>query len=165
MGREIHTLYLSRIEKMDTKNQKERSRNMSLIRSKNTGPEMFIRKKLFSMGYRYRTCVKSLPGTPDLFFKKYNAVVMVNGCFWHGHANCLKSSLPSTNRGFWIDKIEKNKKRDAQVIGQLLSLGLRIAVVWTCMLTNKSKREKTVDILNAWLRSDESFIEIPKTAI
>ena len=138
---------------------------MSLIRSVNTRPEIFIRKKLFSMGYRYRICVKDLPGKPDLFLKKYKAVIMVNGCFWHGHTNCRKASVPSTNQYFWIDKIEKNKKRDAKVIDQLSSLGLRIAVVWTCMLANETNRDKTVALLNTWLRSDEPFIEIPKTAM
>lgn len=150
---------------MDIKTPRERSRNMSLIRSVNTRPEIFIRKKLFSMGYRYRICVKDLPGKPDLFLKKYKAVIMVNGCFWHGHTNCRKASVPSTNQDFWIDKIEKNMKRDAKVIDQLSALGLRIAVIWTCMLSNKTNRDKTVALLDTWLHSDDPFIEIPKKAM
>ena len=117
------------------------------------------------MGYRYRICVKDLPGKPDLFLKKYKAVIMVNGCFWHGHTNCRKASVPSTNQDFWIDKIEKNMKRDAKVIDQLSALGLRVAVIWTCMLSNKTNRDKTVALLDTWLHSDDPFIEIPKKAM
>ena len=85
---------------------------MSKISGKNTKPEIIIRKLVFNLGFRYRLHKKELPGKPDIAFPKYKKVIFVNGCFWHGHNNCSRSKLPSTNKKFWKEKIEGNKKKD-----------------------------------------------------
>jgi len=85
---------------------------MSKIRSKNTGPEMILRKALFARGFRYRVNDRRLPGTPDIVLSKYRTVIFVHGCFWHGHDGCKHASTPKTNTVFWVEKIATNKKRD-----------------------------------------------------
>ena len=86
---------------------------MSKISSKDTKPEILVRKFLFSKGFRYRINVKTLPGKPDIVLPKYKTIIFVNGCFWHGH-NCKKGKLPSSNTDFWKEKISNNKSRDAK---------------------------------------------------
>ena len=87
---------------------------MSMIKSKNTKPEIIVRRYLFSSGFRYRINVKKLPGTPDVVLKKYKTVVFINGCFWHGHNECRKFTLPKTNTEWWLNKIKTNQVRDQQ---------------------------------------------------
>lgn len=93
----------------DVLNPEQRHNCMSRIRSKDTKPEMLVRKYLFAHGFRYRVNVKSLPGTPDIVLKKYQTVIFINGCFWHGHEGCKYFILPKTNVDFWSNKIEGNK--------------------------------------------------------
>lgn len=119
---------------------------MSKVKSKDTKPEMTIRKYLHNLGLRYRLHSNLLPGTPDLTFKKHNCVVFVNGCFWHGHSDCGKDKLPKTNRQFWVNKIEKNRVRDLKAYEQLRKLGYRVIVVWECEL-KPSVRSNTLKIL------------------
>src|SRR5690554_557805 len=97
---------------MDIWDKEKRSEVMSKIRSKNTRPEMILRKALFARGFRYRVNDRRLPGTPDIVLPKYRTVVFVHGCFWHGHDGCKYASIPKTNTEFWVDKITTNKKRD-----------------------------------------------------
>src|SRR5688572_23284097 len=96
----------------DTHSRAVRSYNMSRIRSVNTRPEITVRKYLFGKGLRYRLHEKLLPGTPDLVLRKYEAVVFIHGCFWHGHTGCRKYIVPKTNTQYWQEKIAKNKRRD-----------------------------------------------------
>ena len=117
---------------MDNKTAAERSRNMSRIRGRDTKPEITVRRLLFADGFRYRLNVKDLPGKPDLVLKKYHAVIFINGCFWHGHANCRYAKTPETNAEFWTTKIETNKARDTEVRRRLLADGWRVLTVWTC---------------------------------
>ena len=106
---------------------------MSQIRSTNTKPEMVVRRMLHRLGYRYVLHDKRLPGKPDIVFPSRKAVILVDGCFWHGHG-CQFASLPRTNAAFWQHKIEGNKRRDARNRRALRRLGWRVATVWECSL-------------------------------
>ena len=98
----------------DTLTTEKRSYLMSKIKGKDTKPEMIVRRYLHSHGFRYRLHVKSLPGSPDIVLKKYRTAIFINGCFWHGHENCLFSRLPKTRTEWWKIKISKNIKRDKE---------------------------------------------------
>lgn len=123
---------------MDTVSKEVRSRNMAAIKSKNTKPEIAVRKFLHSSGYRYRLHRKDLPGKPDIVLKKYHKVIFVHGCFWHNHPNCKKSGIPKTNTSFWKDKIDKNVFRDEKNICELESDGWNVYIVWECETENKT---------------------------
>ena len=86
---------------------------MSKIHSASTKPEIKVRKALFGKGYRFRVNVKTLPGTPDIVLPKYHTIIFVNGCFWHGHDGCKHYTVPETNTEFWVEKVRRNKERDA----------------------------------------------------
>lgn len=105
---------------------------MAGIQGKNTGPEMIVRRTLFSAGYRYRLYRKDLPGTPDIVLPRYRCVIFVNGCFWHGHENCRLFRLPKSNTEFWRAKIEGNIARDRKKYDALAERGWRIIIVWEC---------------------------------
>jgi len=111
-----------------------RRRNMQAVRSKDTKPEMAIRRLLHGMGYRYRLHVKDLPGKPDLVFPARRAIIEVRGCFWHRHADpsCKNAILPATRREWWQAKLERNVARDRVNEEALSRLGWRVAVVWEC---------------------------------
>ena len=115
-----------------------RSYNMSQIRSKDTKPEMIVRKFLFKSGFRYRLHIKDLPGKPDIVLHKFNTVIFVNGCFWHGHF-CKKSHIPSSNTDFWKVKIEGNIEKDRIAILKLKEKGWSVIVIWECILTGKKQ--------------------------
>ena len=117
-----------------------RSANMSKIRSTNTKPELLVRKFLCDNGFRYRKNLKTLPGTPDIVIRKCRMVVLVNGCFWHGHEDCKKFRMPKTRVEFWSGKIERNRQRDAETIEKLQRLGWDVVVIWECQLTPKRRR-------------------------
>ena len=105
---------------------------MSRIRGGDTGPERAVRRLLHNDGYRFRLHRRDLPGKPDVVLPRHRKVVFVNGCFWHGHKRCARSSLPATNVDFWKRKVEGNVRRDAKVQRRLRSLGWRVLVVWQC---------------------------------
>lgn len=105
---------------------------MRAIRSTNTKPEFFVRRLIFSQGFRYRLHDRTLPGKPDLVLKKYKVAIFVHGCFWHQHQNCPRASLPASNIHYWEPKLESNTKRDRQVIQELLNNGWRVLIVWEC---------------------------------
>lgn len=113
---------------------------MSQIRSRDTKPELLVRKFLFANGFRYRLHVKNLPGKPDIVLPKYKTVILVNGCFWHGHKNCRYFKFPETRAEWWREKIEKNKLRDKTNRSKLKKLKYRVLVVWECQLKNAEKR-------------------------
>tara|TARA_B100000282_G_C31667305_1_gene460473 strand:+ start:148 stop:543 length:396 start_codon:yes stop_codon:yes gene_type:complete len=115
-----------------------RSRNMAAIKSKNTKPEIKVRKLLHSMGYRFRLHMKDLPGNPDIVLKKYKTVIYVNGCFWHRHPNCKYASTPKTRTSFWSQKFQSNVERDNKNYIKIKNLGWKYIVVWECELKNKS---------------------------
>ncbi|WP_218968492.1 very short patch repair endonuclease [Massilia psychrophila] len=113
---------------------------MRAIRSKNTVPELLIRKLLFSLGFRFRLHVKSLPGTPDIVLPKYRTAIFVHGCFWHGH-DCHLFTLPQTRRDFWQAKIDANRQRDLRSEDMLISAGWHVLSVWECALKGRLKQE------------------------
>ncbi len=136
---------------MDIWDKKKRSEVMSKIRSKNTKPEMTLRKALFAKGYRYRINDKKIPGKPDIVFPKYKTVIFIHGCFWHGHENCKIAHIPKSNIDFWKNKIEKNKERDQINYKRTILLGWKVIVVWECRISKKSIPdiiEEIVAILN-----------------
>lgn len=119
---------------------------MSQIRSTDSKPETLVRKYLFSKGLRYRKNVKTLPGKPDIVLPKYKTIVLVNGCFWHGHKDCKYFVMPKTNVEFWENKINTNIARDRVTYDNLSKLGWNVIIVWECDL-KKDKRENTLEYL------------------
>ena len=130
----------------DVMTPEQRHKCMARIRSKNTKPEIMVRKYLFARGFRYRKNVRRLPGTPDIVLRKYRTVIFVNGCFWHGHEGCRYSHLPKSNVEFWRNKIERNKKRDLRERVELRRMGWHVIQVWECQLKPK-EREMLTPIL------------------
>lgn len=119
---------------MDVFSKKKRSEVMSRIRGRNTSPELAVRKKLHSMGYRFRLHQKNLPGKPDIVLKKYMAVIEVKGCFWHQHPGCKRASKPSSNTAYWQAKLQGNVNRDRKNARNLRSMGWSVVTVWECQL-------------------------------
>lgn len=119
----------------------KRKEIMSKIRSKNTKPEVIVRTFLFNYGFRYIKNDKRYPGKPDIVLPKYKTIIFINGCFWHGHDRCKAASLPKTREEFWRDKIEANKKRDKEIIDDLLQEGWKVIVVWECEINSKKKQQ------------------------
>jgi len=123
----------------------ERSRNMSRIRSRDTGPEKAVRSLLHGLGFRFRLHRSDLPGTPDIVLPKYRTIVFVHGCFWHQHPGCRYATMPSTRRKWWAEKFLKNRKRDATVREELRKKGWNVLVVWQCELREPRKlRERLI---------------------
>lgn len=117
---------------VDSLTQVERSRVMSLVRSKDTKPEMFVRRVTHGLGYRYRLHGKRLPGCPDMVFRRLRKVIFVHGCFWHRHRNCALARLPKSRRDFWIPKLNANRKRDERNLRELAKAGWSSLVIWEC---------------------------------
>lgn len=137
------------IDMVDVLTPEQRHHCMSRIRSKNTKPEILVRKFLFAHGFRYRIHVKTLPGTPDIVLKKYKTVIFVNGCFWHGHEGCRYAHLPKSNLEYWETKINRNKERDLQERIQLRRMGWHVIQFWECQLKPKVKEENLNGLLYA----------------
>lgn len=129
---------------MDIYSKEKRSEIMSKVRSSGTKPEVLVRKKLHSLGFRFRLKGKSLPGKPDVVLPKYKTVVFVHGCFWHHHKGCGKSKLPTSNVEFWETKIFENVRRDTKIKSQLKKLGWRVLVIWECETKNDKYAPKLI---------------------
>ncbi len=138
----------------DIVSKETRSRMMSGIRGKDTRPEMLVRRRLHSLGFRFRLHAKTLPGRPDLVLPKYRTVIFVHGCFWHRHADCKYATSPRSNQKFWQDKFESNIKRDKSAVNELLGFGWRIIVIWECSMRNKADSDHYIDWLATALKSD-----------
>lgn len=128
----------------DVHSKDVRSFNMGQIKGKDTKPELLVRKFLFMNGLRYRLYDKKLPGKPDIVLPKYNTVILIQGCFWHGHENCKYATLPKTRIEFWTNKIVENIKRDKKNIEQLKNIGWNVLIVYGCEL-KKLKKEQTLN--------------------
>lgn len=118
----------------DTLDPEQRHRTMSHIRAKNTTPELVVRRFLHGLGFRFRLHVKELPGKPDLVLPQYRTIILVHGCFWHGHQSCKYFRYPKTNLEYWQPKIQKNIARDCLSQIQLEEAGWTVLIVWECEL-------------------------------
>lgn len=119
---------------MDIVDSATRSRMMSGIRSKDTKPEMTVRRYLHAKGFRYRLHARDLPGSPDLVLPKYRVAILVHGCFWHRHAGCRFATTPASNIERWSIKFQANIDRDAKKLASLQAAGWRVIIVWECEL-------------------------------
>jgi DNA mismatch endonuclease, patch repair protein len=145
----------------------ERSRLMAKIRSKNTKPEIIIRKKLFSLGFRYVLHSRKLNGHPDIVLPRWHTVIFVNGCFWHRH-RCSLSRLPKSNQLFWLEKLNKNCERDIENIGKLLQDNWRVAEIWECAIRGKALEKRlisVIEILVDWIHDSHAkpLLEVTET--
>jgi DNA mismatch endonuclease (patch repair protein) len=139
----------------------KRSQMMAGIKGKNTKPELIVRSLLHNLGFRFRLHDKKLPGKPDIVLPRYKVVVMIHGCFWHGH-NCSLFKLPSTNKEFWLTKISSNIARDQRDIENLNLAGWRILTIWECSLRGKTKYSihDFAAICKTWITHGISNFEI-----
>lgn len=134
---------------------------MAGIRSKNTKPELLLRRALHARGLRYRLHGAKLPGKPDLVFAKHQAVVFVHGCFWHRHSNCRFATTPATRPEFWTAKFSANIERDERNVAVLLENGWRIATVWECAL-KEDDVSRVAELVAHWLMQERtSLLEVP----
>lgn len=147
----------------DIVDRKTRSRMMAGIRGKNTRPEMLLRSALHALGFRYRLHVRNLPGCPDLVLPGYNAVIFVNGCFWHRHKGCSYATNPSSNKEFWKRKFADTIARDRRNLERLRQAGWRIAIVWECTFKENPPGD-VAERVAEWLKGDSDFIEMPRHA-
>ncbi len=136
---------------MDRLTVERRSWLMSRVKSKNTKPELVVRRLVFGMGYRYRLHSKNLPGHPDLVFPGRQKAIFVNGCFWHGHPGCRYGRLPKSRVEYWQAKIEQNQIRDRRNTALLEANGWRVLIVWQCELKNI---ETLANRLNEFIESE-----------
>ncbi|MBY7967100.1 very short patch repair endonuclease [Vibrio fluvialis] len=137
---------------MDVHDKATRSRNMKAIKSRDTKPELVVRKLLHSNGFRYRIAPANLPGRPDIWLAKWNAAIFINGCFWHGHqSTCFR--LPKTKTEFWEEKINKNRRRDEANRRELRCSGRRVLTIWECALKGRGKLSETMllTLVKTWL--------------
>ena len=145
----------------DIVSKAKRSEMMAGIRGKNTKPEIMIRSVLHKAGFRFRLHTRNLPGKPDLVLPKYQAAILINGCFWHGH-DCHLFKWPSSKKEFWRTKILKNRANDEKILTALDEQDWRVLVIWECALKGREKRslERIVDEITGWLHSDDRYHEI-----
>jgi DNA mismatch endonuclease (patch repair protein) len=145
----------------DVVSPRKRSQMMAGIKGKDTKPELLLRKGLHARGFRYRLHDKALPGKPDMVFRRYGAVILVNGCFWHGHS-CHLFKWPSSREQFWREKIAANRERDLANSRALQNGGLRVLTVWECVLKGRTRLpvETVLDEVACWLSCGNSTSEI-----
>lgn len=149
---------------MDIKSKEARSKNMSAIRSKDTKPEIYLRKLLFAEGFRYRISEKTIPGHPDMFLRRYNTAIFVHGCFWHRHPGCKYAYTPKSRVEFWQKKFEDNVRRDAVVKAGLQENKIKCLVVWECTIKQMMKspqfKDQIMTDICSFIASDYMKMEI-----
>lgn len=146
---------------MDIVDAETRSKMMSAIRGKDTRPEMVVRRALHALGFRYRLHDQRLPGRPDLSFPRFQAVIRVHGCFWHGH-DCYLFKTPGTRTEFWLEKIQANRRRDERNLAALATLQWRVCTIWECAIKGRSHMNQLPDLIAAvagWLESGQASAE------
>ncbi|HEY2860171.1 MAG TPA: very short patch repair endonuclease [Terracidiphilus sp.] len=129
---------------MDLKTDPERSAIMRSVKQKDTGPEMIVRKLLYSLGLRYRLHRRNLPGSPDVVFVSKKVAVFIHGCFWHRHADCKRVTTPKANADFWRGKFERNMERDRDNEANLKAMGWRVLVIWECETRDLKKLTRRI---------------------
>tara|TARA_E500000318_G_scaffold45371_3_gene42862 strand:+ start:11601 stop:12026 length:426 start_codon:yes stop_codon:yes gene_type:complete len=137
----------------DTLTPEERSERMSRIRSRDTKPELALRRALHRLGFRFRVNARQLPGKPDIVLPKYRTVIFVHGCFWHRHLGCKIASTPKSNTAFWEEKFERNVERDRSVEERLVQMGWDVIVAWECELETAKKLEEKASEIAGKLRN------------
>ena len=148
----------------DVHTPKQRAYNMSRIRGRDTTPEVVLRKRLHRIGFRYRLHDKKLPGKPDVVLPKYNAVILINGCFWHYH-KCRLFKMPETRQEWWKTKLERTQQKDQENIRNLLASGWRVLVVWECAFRKTKKIDPdrvdcVLTLMSIWIKGQVRFKEI-----
>jgi DNA mismatch endonuclease (patch repair protein) len=121
----------------DILTRSERSKRMRKVRQKGTSPELVVRRMILDLGFRYRSNVRHLPGSPDLVFRRMRSVVFVHGCFWHAH-RCRQGRKPSSRREYWLPKLENNRRRDRKNQRLLKDAGWRTLIIWQCQLKKRN---------------------------
>lgn len=148
----------------DIKSPEERSRNMSKIHSRDTKPEEYFRKKLFSNGYRYRKNSSKIIGHPDAWLSKYNTALFIHGCYWHRHDGCKYAYVPKSRIDFWTKKFTRNIERDEEVMTELKAQGVKALIIWECtikQMMKSSEFEKCVFLkAEQFFCSKELFLEL-----
>ncbi|PVD53596.1 very short patch repair endonuclease [Terrimonas sp.] len=139
----------------DVHSKAVRSYNMSKIRSKNTRPELVVRKYLFAQGFRYRLHSKTLPGKPDIVLPKYRTAIFVHGCFWHGHEGCKYYVVPKTRTEWWLNKIGRNKQLDAENENKLRKSKWKVITIYECEL-NKDRTDSTLKAIIKQLKTKQN---------
>lgn len=150
----------------DIVSKKKRSEMMSGISSKDTVPEITVRRALHSAGYRFRLHHKGLPGKPDLVMQKYKLSIFIHGCFWHRHTGCKYAYQPKTRREFWEKKFYTNFARDQKNIANLISQGWRVLIIWECFI-RKIDNSELVETVETAIHGHDVYYEllpIPKPA-
>ncbi len=149
---------------MDIVDAKTRSKMMSGIKAKNTSPEIYIRKYLHSLGFRFRLHANNLPGKPDVLMPKHRLAIFIHGCFWHGH-KCRYFKLPKTRTEFWLDKISKNQQRDILQLENLKKQGWRVLVIWECAVRYMKKNEHypLMNMLKEWISVGGEYLELDES--
>lgn len=144
---------------MDIKSKKDRSMNMSRIRSKDTKPEMYIRRLLYECGYRYRVNYSRISGSPDIYFISRKIAIFVNGCFWHRHPDCKYAYTPKSNARSWQKKFSDNVQRDQRVVADLELHNIRYLIIWECTVR---KMMKNSEYKNCIMNKIIEFLETNK---
>jgi DNA mismatch endonuclease (patch repair protein) len=129
---------------VDSLTPEERSEIMARVRSKNSRPEVFVRRLVYALGYRYRLHQRDLPGSPDLVFRPRQKVIFVHGCFWHRHTKCALARMPKSRVDFWSEKLEGNRRRDERNKRALAREGWRVLTIWECQIRNASRLEAKI---------------------
>lgn len=149
---------------MDVLTKDERHNNMRAIKGRDTKPELYLRSCLFRQGIRYRTSPAGKEGHPDMWLAKYNAAIFVHGCFWHAHEGCRHFRIPDDNREFWIEKFRKNKERDLRVCRSLMDKGIRVLIVWECLIkkmkSDDAVRDTALQHICIFLNSDKTYLDL-----
>ncbi len=115
---------------------------MRRIRSKDSAPEMIVRRLVHGMGFRYRLHNQKLPGRPDLVFSGRRKIILIHGCYWHHHDGCAIAHVPKSNLAYWIPKLERNRLRDGENVKKLRALGWKVLTVWECQLKNQQQLKR-----------------------
>jgi DNA mismatch endonuclease (patch repair protein) len=136
---------------MDTVSEARRSEIMGRVKSKNTTPELVVRRLLHNAGFRYRLHNGKLPGKPDIVFASRRKVVFIHGCFWHRHANCALARTPKSRVEFWTEKLEGNRHRDQRNVEALQQMGWDVLIVWECEIKDTE----------ALIRRLSAFLDVP----
>lgn len=140
----------------DNLTPEKRKYNMRRIRSSNTAPEEKVRKYLYAKGFRYRKNDRRLPGCPDIVLPKYKTVIFVNGCFWHKH-DCSRFVWPSSNKDYWVPKIQRNVERDKSNMGLLVADGWKVIVIWECEVKNSVFLETMNRVISDIMKGDLKY--------